>query len=412
MKAIPFLAHNAAEALAKIHAQLGPDAVVVSVRRLPAQGLARLWQNSAGIEVLATVPEPDSSRVGDCARDSTGYQPVPFGDPPNGTGGTNCAGATRFGERACSVVSPGQWPGGTGESPVLPKLVEVQTLAGRAGEGIAALESAAALLSEGGTPNPARLRSHCAWRTIALLESMGLLPLNSERVLHRLQTVHGDAPPDSLAEELALTRAVLTEFWRPAPPLDGPSARRPHVFIGPAGAGKTTVLCKWLTHAALLEGRTARVWRLDGATANTAELLSVYGEILGVPVERFWREPGTATEAEFSFIDLPGVESTDPAAVRELGERLRALPSPHIHLVLNAAYETPILVAQLRAFLPLGPHDLVFTHLDEETRPMKLWNFVLGTNCSIRFLCGGQNIPGRFVSAVPEHFFPTRFQRE
>ncbi len=55
------------------------------------------------------------------------------------------------------------------------------------------------------------------------------------------------------------------------------------MLIGPAGSGKTTLLCKWLTQAALVEGRVARVWRLDGATANTAEFLSVHCEALGVP---------------------------------------------------------------------------------------------------------------------------------
>ena len=35
-----------------------------------------------------------------------------------------------------------------------------------------------------------------------------------------------------------------------------------------------------------MEGRQAAVWRLDGHVANTAESLSVFAEILGVPVDR------------------------------------------------------------------------------------------------------------------------------
>ena len=42
MKYISIVAENAAAALAQIHAELGPDAVVVSVRKLPASGLARV----------------------------------------------------------------------------------------------------------------------------------------------------------------------------------------------------------------------------------------------------------------------------------------------------------------------------------------------------------------------------------
>ena len=56
MEPIAFVAASAEEAVAQIRARLGPEAVVLNVRPLPAQGLARLWQKP-GIEVLAYRPE-------------------------------------------------------------------------------------------------------------------------------------------------------------------------------------------------------------------------------------------------------------------------------------------------------------------------------------------------------------------
>src|SRR5882724_3196557 len=56
MQPIPFIAASAEEAVAQIRARLGPDAVVLHVRPLPANGLARLWQKPM-IEVLAHCPE-------------------------------------------------------------------------------------------------------------------------------------------------------------------------------------------------------------------------------------------------------------------------------------------------------------------------------------------------------------------
>src|ERR1700722_1281342 len=56
MQPIPFTAASAEEAVAQIRAKLGPEAVVVNVRPLPANGLARLWQKPM-IEVLAYRPE-------------------------------------------------------------------------------------------------------------------------------------------------------------------------------------------------------------------------------------------------------------------------------------------------------------------------------------------------------------------
>jgi len=91
-----------------------------------------------------------------------------------------------------------------------------------------------------------------------------------------------------------------------------------------------------------------------------------------------------------------------------LRNQLAALSSPRVHLVLNAAYEMSALLAQWRAFEACQPEDLIFTHLDEEPRRVKLWNFVFGTNCSLRFLGAGQKIPGEFRNASPEFLFPVK----
>ena len=52
MQPIPFTAATAEEAVAQIREKLGPEAVVLNVRPLPPNGLARLWQKPM-IEVLA-----------------------------------------------------------------------------------------------------------------------------------------------------------------------------------------------------------------------------------------------------------------------------------------------------------------------------------------------------------------------
>jgi flagellar biosynthesis protein FlhF len=230
---------------------------------------------------------------------------------------------------------------------------------------------------------------------------MGISALNSERILERLKLHHGEQPPASIRAELALTRVALESFW----PGKKPAATRLHVFIGTPGCGKTTAICKWLTQAVLLDGASARVWRLDVPRANTAEALSVHCEILNVPVERSWQAGVTWTE-DHLFVDLPGVEAGDAAALSELKALLGTMPGASVSLVLNAAYGLPLLQAQVRAFARLPLTDLVFTHLDEEPRWSKLWNFVLGTNYPLSFLSAGQNIPGQFIRATPEVLFP------
>jgi flagellar biosynthesis GTPase FlhF len=331
MEVVQFIARDTTAALAQIHRQLGPDAIVLSVRPMPAQGAARLWSKNGRFEVLAGLPDASTT-------EESGF--------------------------------PSQ-------------------------------------VSQHG--DPADISTSNLWRSVAWLEAMGLLPAHAARLQALLHALHEDSPPPSLEAEWDAVSNALNAFWRTPPPFNDGCVSRPHVFVGPPGCGKTTVLCKWLTLATLTEERLARVWRLDDGSANTAEFLTIHCEMLGAPVERFWSPP--SNRAELLFVDLPGVETHDLQGLASLGNQLDSLPNPHIHLVLNGAYETQTLLSQWHAFAALNPEDLIFTHLDEEVRRVKLWNLVFGTNCTIRFLSAGQKIPGEFRKASPNLLFPPESSR-
>ncbi len=341
MKVVAFLAKDANTALARIHEELGPEAVVVSVKKLPANGIARLWQRHGNIEVTACVPEKEPEQKTEAATETQRTQ-ARFSDPS-----------------------------------IAPEMSARKSPDGR-------------------------------WRTISWLESKGLLPTFVDQLEQKVHLLHGPQPLATPEKEWAAVTDLVICHWRPArQTMTGTG--RPHVFIGPAGSGKTTALGKWLVASVLVNEHSARVWRLDGATANASEILSLHCESLGVPVERFWQEP--IMHADLLLVDLPGVESHDAHALAALREQLARLPEPHIHLVLNAACESSILFEQFHAFETFAPEDIIFTHLDEEQRRVKLWNFVLGTNCPISFLGTGQKIPGEFRRAEPALLFPQKNRR-
>ena len=182
------------------------------------------------------------------------------------------------------------------------------------------------------------------WRSINWLESLGLLPAFADRLEQKVSAVHGNEPPPMPIAEWSAVRNILAGLWHPArQAMEGTG--RPHVFVGPPGSGKTTALCKWMTLAVLAKNQKVHVWRLDGETANTSEFLMLHCEMIGVPVDRFWRVP--ENPADLFFVDLPGVETENTNAISELRVQVGALPQPHVHLVLNAAYETSILFEQI-----------------------------------------------------------------
>lgn len=361
MQPTSFIAASAEEAVAQIRAKLGPEAVVLNVRPLPPNGLARLWQKPM-IEVLACKPEV----------------PAPQ-EPPLSEA------LAEFRQQLYEIKQQ----------------VEFRSAKSEKETPAPELENLTSISSTETSP----LNSG-QWRVGAVLQKAGLLPLHVQFVLDQLHSQHGAVPPASFGEEIALARAVLAKSWRKPRPIAPNSL---HVLIGPAGSGKTTCLCKWLTQAALVDGRLARVWRLDGATANMAESLSIYCEILGVPAERMWQSDGRMLSEDIGFIDLPGVDWRKPIAVKELAGQLKQFGSCHVHLVLNGAYDLSILLAQERAFSSLPIEDLIITHLDEESRWGKVWNLALGTNYSIRHFSTGQNIPGDFCEASADLVFARQF---
>lgn len=373
MKLHTFIADSAADAVAQIRAQLGPEAVVLNVRQPPVEGFARLWQKPR-IEVLACVPEPAPPAA----------PPSPPPPPPPKAGDAVSSSDLLELRRQISVI-------------------EQQVLKARPAREEPVPQIHAPPPEFTRSPFPGRESSPAAgtWRVGPFLENTGVLPVHAHRVVEQLRTHYGDTPPaGGLARELELARGVLADCWQ-KPPARQPSGLATHVLIGPPGVGKTTTLCKWLAQTVLLENRRAAVWRLDGRTANTAEMLSVYCDILGVEAGRCLPELGGVPDADVLFVDLPGVNGSDAPALQDLGERIRALPAPEVHLVLNGAYETGLLLSQARAFSCLPVTDLVVTHLDEETRWGKLWNLVLGTKFPLRFLGAGQNIPGDLMVAEP-----------
>ena len=350
MNTIKIIADTAQEALEQVQTQVGPDAVILNVRPVHADGVKRLWSKSR-VEVLATAPEPPSAQENVLQLLTAKVQHL---------------------EGALQGAEPSQ--------PLPPNVIQM-------------------MQNVGGTPD-----APAAPACVQVLLEMGLRPQHVDLLTARLQKHLGGTRPRNLIEEMELAREVLVEQWhRFATRAEQPGLPA-RVLVGVPGVGKTTALCKWVTQETFLRQRPARLWRLDGAQPNTAEFLSLYGEMMQVPVERVWTDSLDVPEDTLRFVDLPGVPATE-AAVEELAAHLKSLGPAEVQLVLNSAYDLELLLEQARVFSALPLAGLIFTHTDESDDWSKLWNVALAAELPVTFRSGGQAMPGGFQAVLPETLF-------
>jgi len=349
-----FISESANDAVDQIRSQLGPSAVVLSVRKLQPSGISRIW-SSGQIEVIAGIPE---------------------GLPPNESMSDPLSELREEIRGLKEHVSKRETsPENLLDSPLTEPVFESSGGAERGG-----------------------------WRVNRFLIQAGILPLYAEQISDRVASLHG-AAPINLARQIELTQNLLRSYW----PQNKSAFSNTHIFVGPSGVGKSTVLCKWLAQTVLTSGQSAKVCQLDTHTANASTFPALYSEILGATFSRSLPEDLDSAN-DTLFLDLPGVNIYSERAFQETQKLLAKFPGAEVHLVLNAAYESTLLLEQTRAFSALSLSDIILTHLDEELRWGKIWNLVFGNNLNLRFFSAGQNIPGEFIPATADRLFARQFR--
>jgi len=165
-------------------------------------------------------------------------------------------------------------------------------------------------------------------------------------------------------------------------------------FLGTAGVGRTTALCKWLGLEVFRRARLGHVVTAEFERPNPPGALPVFCEALGVPVARFPAATQPAVPGGFVYFDLPGMSLRDPAENAPIAEFLARERIEHRVLVLNAAYDHATLRAAYATGRDLGATHLVFTHLDEVPQWGRLWDYLLDGALEPLFLGTGPSLTG------------------
>ncbi|MEM8486310.1 MAG: flagellar biosynthesis protein FlhF [Bacteroidota bacterium] len=187
------------------------------------------------------------------------------------------------------------------------------------------------------------------------------------------------------------------------------------MFIGPSGAGKTSLLLKAATHPSFFGRHKATVISIlpeegsDLPYQNPAELYSRYG--ISVQTVRDIEQMNEALDRAESFDQV--LIDTPPMPVHEAGARkmllhLKRLVEPlmpiQIHMVLNATRALDEFDTSYLQRLPLRTDAIAFTHLDETRCLGRIAEWIMETKLPVQFASSSPKVPEGVGAFTPSWF--------
>ncbi len=182
------------------------------------------------------------------------------------------------------------------------------------------------------------------------------------------------------------------------PPGEAIAAGYTHILVGPVGSGKTTTLAK-LAAGHVMQGERVGLISLDDKKIGGWEQFRIFADILqttphmvknGHPLSTALR---ACEGTHATFIDTPGFSPAETDRMAELAERLKSMAKCKVHLVLPAHLHSLQMVGIARAFAPLNPESLIFTHLDLTAYWGGMVNTAHQTGLPLSFVTDGPAVP-------------------
>jgi flagellar biosynthesis protein FlhF len=237
-------------------------------------------------------------------------------------------------------------------------------------------------------------------RACRLLVAQGFRPSTAERLCLALRR---RLSPESLQSDCeiqdALHRLCVEQVRVSGPLLDAANDYKVAMFVGPSGAGKTTTIVKLAAHYCLEENRSVALITLDTCRMAAVDHLRMYANTLGVPLETA-QTPADVLEgirrhrkANLILIDTPGFGLHEAARLMNLGHLKDQYGSIETHLVLSATTRMQDLRRTVVRHDACAPSRLLFTKLDETEEYGNLFELAYQSTLPLSYWSNGQRVP-------------------
>ena len=400
MKIKRYMAVSMRAALAQVRAEQGPDAVILSSRRV-----------EEGIEVIAAVDYDEALFAG--ATQSRApvapRPPVPEAAVAPAVPAARIA-AARVAEAEPPPKRAAAEPAAPPQRAAAPAAPAVKRAAVRtAPEMPDAFHEMRSELRDLRELVRGEL-AHMSWNDKRLRE-----PLQA-RVLEQLTAL--DIAPDvamslamraprrtNLKDPAHIPMALLVKHLRVVDKLS-PVNAGVIALVGPTGAGKTTTIAKLAARWSMQHGnRDLALVSTDGYRIGAREQLMTYARILGAPMytansgKELARVLERLKSKKLVLIDTAGMGPRDVRLSEQLAALQLGAARARVLLALPAQGDGHALEEIVQAFARISPVACVLTKVDEAASLGAVVSTTLRHNLRIAYLCNGQRVPEDLHSA-------------
>jgi flagellar biosynthesis protein FlhF len=172
------------------------------------------------------------------------------------------------------------------------------------------------------------------------------------------------------------------------------------IFItGTSGVGKTSTLAKLAVHLSANEGRKVGWICADTIRIGALAEARTYTETIGVPLQVVYTPDELQNaikifldEVEFVLVDTPAFNPRNEQSIIELGEMLSAYPRRCTWVVIPATAKESDLQNTLATIGPFKPRGLVVSKLDETNNFSAAYNIIWRSQLPLTYFTYGSHV--------------------
>jgi flagellar biosynthesis protein FlhF len=177
-------------------------------------------------------------------------------------------------------------------------------------------------------------------------------------------------------------------------------------MVGPTGVGKTTLIAKLAARWVMRHGpRSLALVSADSVRIGAQEQTHTLGRLLGVPaygIEGVQELPAMLdhlADRRLVLIDTAGFSQRDARLTNELPSLAAAHDKLEVCLVLSAAAQAGAIEESVQRFAPAQPTTCVLSKLDEATSLGGAISMLIRSRLPLAYVSDGQRIPEDLLAA-------------